>query len=454
MVAILSFGLGLWIASQASHKELPASRVRRRYARGVRLLTAISLVVFGWIIHSVGWSRLVRTNWGMGDLGLLNDVVVFLPFLLIQLLVWWGQFFADRALQLRAETATPAQLARYLFLRARQSLGLILPVILLFILRRDIFGRLRPDWDESALAEPIEIAALGSLVLIVAPLFVRLAWPTRPLPDGPLRRRLERVARRAGFRFADVLIWDTENTVLNACVTGILPRFRLRPAHGCPGRHHDARRGGGGIRPRDRPHRAPALALFRLLLRRQPGNPHPAGRRPGPGVGMGGERAGVVRVGLAAGRRGSAGSGRACAVWACTSGWSSATFRDASSARPTSSAAGLSRARPGTVRLTSTPTATLGRHLSGGSPLPLCRVGLRTFSEALAIVAQCNGMELARRSWRHGSIASRIAFLESLERRPDLERHFQRQVARMRLVLGVVMVLALIAAALRQAVAA
>ena len=59
----------------------------------------------------------------MGDLGLLNDVVVFLPFLLIQLLVWWGQFLADRALQLRAEIATPARLARYLFLRARQSLG-------------------------------------------------------------------------------------------------------------------------------------------------------------------------------------------------------------------------------------------------------------------------------------------------------------------------------------------
>ena len=67
-----------------------------------------------------------------------------------------------------------------------------------------------------------------------------------------------------------------------------------------------------------------------------------------------------------------------------------------------------------------------------GSPLPLCRVGLRTFSQALAIVAQCNGMELARPSWRHGSIASRIAFLEGLEHRPDLERDFQRQVGRMR----------------------
>ena len=59
---------------------------------GVQLLTLIALLVYGWIIHSVGWGRLVRTNWGLGNLGLINDAIVFLPFLLIQLLIWWGQF--------------------------------------------------------------------------------------------------------------------------------------------------------------------------------------------------------------------------------------------------------------------------------------------------------------------------------------------------------------------------
>src|SRR5262249_874116 len=75
-------------------------------------------------------------------------------------------------------------------------------------------------------AELGEMVLLGSLVLIAAPVFIRLAWPTRPLPEGPLRRRLERVAARAGFRFTDVLVWDTGGSVRNGCVTGSVPGLR------------------------------------------------------------------------------------------------------------------------------------------------------------------------------------------------------------------------------------
>src|SRR5262249_24394539 len=81
-------------------------------------------------------------------------------------------------------------------------------------------------WHQSPAAEPFELAAVGFLVLAASPLFIRLAWPTRSLPEGPLRRRLERAARRGGFRFNDLLVWDTGHLMVNACVTGVLPRFR------------------------------------------------------------------------------------------------------------------------------------------------------------------------------------------------------------------------------------
>src|SRR5262245_45328367 len=228
VVAILAFGLGLWVASRAPRAGAASLGLRRRYALGSRLLTAISLVVYGWIIHSVGWPRVVRTNWGLGGWVLIDDLVVFLPYLLIQLLIWWGLFFAERSLHIRlgVEGGPAGRLGRYLLLRARQSLGLILPVILLYVLRRDVLGRLWPEWAESGLAEPIEIALVGTLVLMASPLFVRLAWPTRSLPAGTLRRRLERVAQRVDFRFRDILVWDTGQTMLNACVTGVLPGLR------------------------------------------------------------------------------------------------------------------------------------------------------------------------------------------------------------------------------------
>ena len=67
---------------------------------------------------------------------------------------------------------------------------------------------------------------MGLLVLVLSPLFVRLAWPTHPLPPGPLRDRLEHLAKRYGFRCTDILVWDTGHVLVNAGVTGALPWFR------------------------------------------------------------------------------------------------------------------------------------------------------------------------------------------------------------------------------------
>ena len=147
-VAALAFGLGLWVAFQVSQSGHPTSRLRRRYALGARLVNILSLVVYGWIIHSVGWSRIVRTNWGLSTPVLVGDFAIFLPYLLTQLMVWWGLFFAERALQIRLGLGLARGMGRYLVLRSRQSLGLILPVILMYVVRRDVFGRFFPGWDE------------------------------------------------------------------------------------------------------------------------------------------------------------------------------------------------------------------------------------------------------------------------------------------------------------------
>jgi STE24 endopeptidase len=72
---------------------------------------------------------------------------------------------------------------------------------------------------------------------------------------------------------------------------------------------------------------------------------------------------------------------------------------------------------------------------------PLCPVGNRIFVNDLMNVAVLNGMEPTARSWRHGSITKRIAFLEGLEGKPLAERKFQSGVSRLRIAL----ILALVA---------
>src|SRR5262249_30213439 len=126
LIAGLAFGLGFWVAFRASHFGATTSRLRQRYGLGVRLITMLSLVVYAWIIHCVGWSKLVRGSWGLDGAILVDDIAVFLPFLMIQLLVWWGLYFADRALQVHQGIGVDQGLSRYLLRKGRQSLGLTL----------------------------------------------------------------------------------------------------------------------------------------------------------------------------------------------------------------------------------------------------------------------------------------------------------------------------------------
>ena len=448
-VAVLAFGLGLWVAARVSQTGQATSRLRRRYALGVRFLTGVALFVYGWIIHSVGWSRLVRNNWGLGGWVLLDDALVLLPFLLIQILIWWGLFFGERALQIRAERGSAGGLGDYLIRRARQSIGLILPVVLLYVIRRDILMRIWPHWDENALAEPLELVVLGSMVLMASPLFVRLAWPTRPLEPGALRRRLERAAERVGFQFTDVLIWDTGHSMFNACVTGVLPRFRyvlltdaliesMTPREVAAVFGHEI----GHIAHRH-------LLYFGFFF---------AGS-----LGV----LSLLAEGVAASES-----------WISQSYWL-APFRSAVLSEVIQAGAlliplglyfwlvfgHLSRRFERQADVFGSKVVSCDRpdcppHIDRDNdllPAPvqvaepsLCPVGIRTFADALANVALWNGMECSRHSWRHGSIASRIAFLERLEQNPDQERRFQRGVRWLRVSLGIVLALAILIAALRQ----
>jgi STE24 endopeptidase len=443
LVAALAFCLGLWVSFQVSHSGYATSRLRRRYAFGVRFLTFFSLVVYGWIIHYVGWSKLVRTNWGLGDLVLVDDFVVFLPYLAIQLLVWWGLFFAERALQIRQGSSSGGGLGRYMTLRARQSLGLIMPVLLLYVIRRDVLARFFPGWDDNALAEPLEIALLGTFVLAVSPLFIRLAWPTRSLPSGPLRRRLERIARRVDFPFTDVLIWDTGNMMVNACVTGILPRFRyvlltdaliesLSPLEIAAVFGHEI----GHIAHRH-------LLYFAFFFMGS--------------LGVLTVLAEVVSMG-----------GPWVEQMAQLTPWTPAIVNEAVQAgallgilalyfwivfgqlsRRFERQADVFGSKVVSCDLADCPPHKDLDHDLAPGPVRgqepgLCPVGIRIFADALASVARTNGLDPNGRSWRHGSIAQRISFLEGLERQPDGESRFQRGVRRMRIGLGVVLVAAIL----------
>ena len=64
------------------------------------------------------------------------------------------------------------------------------------------------------------------LCLIFLPPLIIWIWGCQPLPNTPIKARLEQLCRRAHFRHAGFRTWDVMNHTLTAAILGVLPRLR------------------------------------------------------------------------------------------------------------------------------------------------------------------------------------------------------------------------------------
>jgi STE24 endopeptidase len=255
------------------------------------------------------------------------------------------------------------------------------------------------------------------------------------------------MAQRLGFRYADILVWDTDQSLLNAGITGTLPRFRyilltdrlieqLDPAQIEAVFGHEI----GHVWHRH-------LTYFGLFF-----------------LGMVGVMA-LVGQGfdLAMGQLpGSWSKWLAVEPWPRIVEWSAVAISlgilgafvyvvFGHLSRRFERQADVYGCRA--ISCGDLECPLFGTHdEAGGRALPkdraLCPTSIRTFSEALWYVAALNGIDPKAPSWRHGSIQGRIDFLSRLEGRPEAERRFQSRVVWLRLGLagGLVACLAVAAA--------
>lgn len=441
LVAAMAFALRRRVLVRMTRLGHGTSALRRRYVWGARGLELLSLVVFAGIVREIGWPRLVRERLDLGGLSIVGDALILLPYLLMQLSVWWVTYPAERALRSNQVARRPAGLGRHLALRARQTLGLVLPVLLVFSIGQDLLRHYWPGWSSNAWAQTIEVAVIGAMVLALSPLFVRTAWPTHPLPPGPLRDRLEHLTRRLGFRCSEILVWDTGQVLVNACVTGALPWFRYVLLSDalieCLDEHEVAAVFGHELGHIAHRHlidfgfffvaSAGILALFNTPIDAAvTGLTAWLGGREYPALATILEPAAVLAP---------------LALYVLVVfGYISRRFERQADVFGCQAVSCGQDSCP--------PHRDIDRMAEPGPPVvTICPVGIRIFANALANVALLNGIEPRARSWRHGSIARRIAFLEGLEGNPDAVRRFQRGVSRLRSVIALVLVTSLAIAA-------
>ncbi len=443
-VGLASGLLGLW-TTRAVSRLGASNRLRRHYHRATRVLELLTLMVFGLSVHEIGWGRAVEVGLGLQGTILLDQALILSPFLLMLLVHWWGLYPAEQALKLgHLGRARARGVEGYLLLKARQALGLVLPVAIVFALAQDLGRRIFADRLEDPWIQLSLLAAIGAVVLILAPALVRLSWPAQSLPAGPLRVRLEQLSRRLGFRCTDILVWDTGGAIVNAGVTGAVPWFRYVLLTDALVEHLEPRQIEAvfGHEVGHIAHRH--LGYFGLFFFGSMGALALLGQ-------------GVVSL---------------LALWGPYRFWSSdPTLEVALQALVFLAIMGfyflflfghLSRRfeRQADVygcRAVSCGQADCPPHLdSNASPISrqvgskqeqnLCPVGIAIFASALASVAALNGMEPEAKSWRHGSIAQRIEFLRGIEGQPEAERTFQRSIKRLRIVLALGLTIAMILA--------
>jgi Zn-dependent protease with chaperone function len=176
---------------------------------------------------------------------LLPKVLILLPYLAGFPIVWSAAWPYVRLPAGRVPAALPGEseaaalppprrewtLARYLVFQFRQQLLLFLLPMLAAILISDTFGLVRRRWGGDwpilhTIAPVMMFAPMATVLLVLGPQLLIRIVPTRPLRDGPLRDRLLTLARRVGFRCRSVRVWMSDSAIINACIVGVVPRYR------------------------------------------------------------------------------------------------------------------------------------------------------------------------------------------------------------------------------------
>ncbi len=166
-------------------------------------------------------------------LPLFEEIIVLGLFLAALLLYWTIGYRFDRMVRWQVEqdlmlTGRPVRagwsLGEHVGFNLRHHFLFVAVPIGLIMLAHELIDRLAPALlpagAVTATAVTAKAVSVGAIFLLSPSLLIRV-WRTRPLPDGPLRRRLERLCRRIGLRYRQIRIWDTGGVLVNAGVMGL-----------------------------------------------------------------------------------------------------------------------------------------------------------------------------------------------------------------------------------------
>lgn len=196
-----------------------------RQLRRLHLVVAIGM--YFTTLLFCGWPTVIRQHWGLDQTLFLDEVFILLPFVLGLIFSWSSFYRVERALHQTSDSASLESmptLGEYLKRLARFHLGLMLEPLLVFAAIQGAMQGYDAGWHWWA------VVGFGVFSLLAIAWFLpwvwTLAWDTHALPDSPRRDLLLQLCDRMGYRLTDLLVWNTQAQQAAAMIIGYLPRPR------------------------------------------------------------------------------------------------------------------------------------------------------------------------------------------------------------------------------------
>ena len=231
------------------------------------------VTVAGFLVTSMvftPWSRVVRETWNLERFPLLPELLLLAPMTVAIMTGWAMSYRAEKLLRIdamrepetpedeklrtvppkrdndamsalrsakRRPTAEGTSLFAFLFDKLRhQVLILAVPMCIIVTAKHFLYSYadgpadgwipLPQDPTTRMLIVSCMLGTVSFSVLALAPVMLRYIWATEPLPDGPLRKRFERICDRIGLKYREILLWHTHGMAVNAAVMGFVAPIR------------------------------------------------------------------------------------------------------------------------------------------------------------------------------------------------------------------------------------
>lgn len=221
--------LSRWVASSVRAEPSRRGEIATQYSRYRRLLGYANLFVGVLAVVGLGWGW---TVWNRVILPTerrafapLAELLVPAPYLLTLFTSWLVYYDVERLFHSTgtSDRSFWSRTGFFLFNLRPFAFLVLLPVVL--FAAQQTFVRVAPEAADSWAAQLLGLAAVP-LLFVFLPILLRPALGLKPMPPGPTRDRLEELARKLKFRYANLLVWPTRGSMANAMVVGIVPRAR------------------------------------------------------------------------------------------------------------------------------------------------------------------------------------------------------------------------------------